>query len=82
MPKPLIANRPPSPRFTVALLRDVPNGARVAAMAVGFDEHTAETAARLNRGERHTLRYSWLTVDREMRAEHDDDTPCIVDNKP
>lgn len=69
-----------APRFRVALLRDVANGAWVAPFRTEDMAHGA--VALLAYGHVGTGYYGWLTVDSEMRAEEEDDTPCIVDTRP
>ena len=69
------------PRFTVALLRDVPDGAAVA-LFIGDLAYVEPTAARLNSGEDKAAWWIWCTADLRLRDRHEDDAPCIVDTRP
>ena len=69
-----------APRFRVALLRDVPDGARVAPFPSDNDDH--ETAAdSLNVGRALPRDFYWDTA-AVCRDGHGPTTPCIVDSRP
>lgn len=71
-------------RFHVALLRDVPDGARVAPFSDALDAAGAER--RLNSGNKTTNHYMWIVLDaasrRDVAGTRGDRMPCIVDTRP
>lgn len=74
-----------APRFYVSLLRDVPDGARVApflsvdgdAMPIAVEACRILNAVRSARSD-----YAWHLVTADYRESMGDDTPCIVDTRP